>query len=105
DPNREDQFTYARQSRDLVEAIPLSNPTNIILEPAHTAQLPFIAEAKHTWCYFYEKAESAYQQKDWKQVLALIDEAQSLGYQPQDAVEWLSYIEAQAFAGHLAARQ
>jgi len=105
DPNREDQFTYARQSRDLVEAIPLSDPTNIILEPAHTAQLPFIAEAKRTWCYFYEKAELAYQQKDWKQVLALIDEAQSLGYQPQDAVEWLSYIEAQAFARNLEAAQ
>jgi len=100
DPNREDQFTYARQSRDLVEAIPLSDLTNIIPEPARTAQLPFIPKAKRTWCYFYEKAELAYQQKDWKQVLALIDEAQSLGYQPQDAVEWLSYIEAQALTGN-----
>jgi hypothetical protein len=38
-------------------------------------------------------------------VLALIDEAHSLGYQPQDPVEWLTYIEAQAFAGNLEAAQ
>ena len=105
DPNRGDQIIYARQSLFLVDAISLSDPSNIISDTTQTAKLPFLVEAEHRWCYFYTKAELAYQKKDWKHVIALIDEAQSLGYQPEDSVEWLSYIEAQAFVGNFEAAQ
>ena len=105
DPLRGDQITYAQKSRLLVEAVPLSDPSNIIVNYAQTAKLPFLVEPKHTWCYFYAKAELAYQQQDWKQVIDHIDEAISLGYRPADSFEWLSYIEAQALMGNVETAQ
>jgi hypothetical protein len=85
----------------LVNAIPLSDPSNIILDSDQTVKLPFLPEPKHTWCYYFAKAELAYQQKDWKQVIDLITKAKSLGYKPEDPFEWLSYIEAQALTGNI----
>ena len=105
DPARGDQVTYAQHSRFLVEAIPLSDPSNILVNSAATPNLPFLAEQKHTWCYFYAKAELAYQEKNWKQVIELVDEAVAEGYQPEDPFEWLTYIEAQAHAGNLESAQ
>jgi len=105
DPLRGDQITYAQKSRLLVEAVPLSDPSNIIVNYAQTAKLPFLVEPKHTWCYFYAKAELAYQQQDWKQVIERVDEAISLGYRPADSFEWLSYIEAQALIGNVETAQ
>lgn len=96
EPARGDATTYARQSRFLVEAIPLSDLSNIIVDADQTAKLPFLLEPEHQWCYYFAKAELARQQSDWQQVIDLIDEARSLGYQPEDPFEWLTYIEAQA---------
>ncbi|HEU0296109.1 MAG TPA: hypothetical protein VFR47_25455 [Anaerolineales bacterium] len=101
DPLRGDQVTYAQRSRVLAEAIPLSDLSNIIVNNGSTAKLPFLAEPEHSWCYYYARAELAYQQQDWKQVIELIDEATSLGYRPEDPFEWLSYIEARALLGDL----
>jgi hypothetical protein len=105
DPRRGDQITYGQQSHFLVEAIPLSDPSNIMMNHAQTARLPFWAESEHTWCYYYSKAELAYQQQDWQRVVDLVDEATSLGYRPEDPFEWLTYIEAQARMGNLQAAQ
>jgi hypothetical protein len=102
DPRRGDQITYAQRSRILVEAVPLSDLSNIIVN-GQTAKLPFLAEPEHSWCYYYAKAELAYQQQDWKQVIELIDEATSSGYSPEDPFEWLPYIEAQALTGNIRA--
>jgi hypothetical protein len=96
DKARHDDITYGRQSRFLVNAVPLSDPSNIIVNTDQTAKLSFLSEPSHTWCYYFAKAELAYQQSDWKKVIALIDEARSLGYEPEDPFEWLTYIEAQA---------
>jgi hypothetical protein len=101
DPARGDEVTYGRQSRYLVEAIPLSDLSNILVDADRTAQLPFLAEPEHTWCYYFAKAELARQQGDWEQVVALIDEAKTLGYRPEDPFEWLTYIEAQAMMGNI----
>jgi hypothetical protein len=100
DPARGDEITYGRQSRFLVEAIPLSDLSNI-LAAGQTPQISFLREPEHTWCYYYARAELAYQEKDFKQVIALIDEATSLGFGPEDPFEWLTYIEAQALAGDM----
>jgi hypothetical protein len=98
DPARGDAVTYGRQSRFLVEAIPLSDLSNIV--PAdQTPRIPFFTEPEHTWCYYFAKAELAYQQDDLDHVIDLIDEAISLGYGPEDPFEWLTYIAAQAMAG------
>ena len=66
-------------------------------------KLPFLSEPGHTWCYYYAKAELAYQKEDWNQVITLINEATSLNYYPEDPFEWLAYIEAQAFMGNIEA--
>ena len=103
DPARGDEITYHRQSRFLVEAIPLSDPSRIIVDSDQTAKLPFLSEPEHTWCYYYAKAELAYQKDDWNQVIHLMEEAISLGYEPGDPFEWLTYIEAQALTGNVEA--
>jgi hypothetical protein len=96
DPARADEITYGKQSRFLVEAIPLSDLSNIIVDVDQTAQLPFLSEPEHTWCYYFAKAELARQQGNWERVVQLIEEARSSGYEPEDPLEWLTYIEAQA---------
>jgi hypothetical protein len=101
DPTRADEVTYGKQSRFLVEAIPLSDLSNIMVDANPTAQLPFLSEPEHTWCYYFEKAELARQQGDWDQVIELTDVATSLGYEPEDVFEWLTYIEAQALTGNM----
>ena len=101
DPARGDEITYGRQSRFLVEAIPLSDTSNIIMNNDQAAKLPFLSEPNHTWCYYYAKAELARQKGDWLQVNALFDEAISLGFQPEDPFEWLVYIEAKAMIGEI----
>jgi len=101
DPARGDEITYARESRFLVNAIPLSDPSLINIESNGTAKLPFLQEPKHTWCYYYARAELAYQKGDWNQVVDLINEAISLKYEPEDPFEWLTFIEAQAFIGNI----
>jgi hypothetical protein len=105
DPARGDQITYGRQSRFLVDAIPLSDPSRIILDSDQTAKLPFLSEPEHTWCYYYAKSELAYQKSDWDQAIHLMEEAISLGYQPEDPFEWLTFIEAQALTGNIKAAQ
>ena len=103
DPARGDEITYGRQSRFLVDAIPLSDPTLIILDKSETARLPFLSEPDHTWCYYYVKAELSRQRGDLNQASELIAEAISLGYAPEDPFEWLTYIESQAMIGNIEA--
>jgi hypothetical protein len=98
-----DEITYSGQSKYLVKAIPLSNPDLIRVNAVATPKLPFLAEAKHDWCYYYTKAELARQSKDWNGVNALLSEATSLGYQAGDPFEWLVFIEAKAMTGDLKA--
>jgi hypothetical protein len=88
-----------------VDAIPLSDLSNILVDASQTAKLPFLSEPEHTWCYYFAKAELARQRGDWVQVIDLMEEARTLGYEPEDPFEWLTYIEAQAFTGNLEAAQ
>ncbi len=100
-----DENTYARASDYLLKAIPLSRPDLIIADKEIVAQLPFLVEPKHTWCYYYTKAELARQRNDWKLVIDLYDEAASLGYKPDDPFEFLVVIEAQAMMGDSSAAE
>ena len=59
----------------------------------------FGQEPSHDWCYLYEKAELAVQYQDWKDAIALADQAQTMGYQPDQSSansprEWMPFIEA-----------
>jgi len=105
DPALGDQDTYAYLSKDLVSAIPLSDPSQIIVDSNHKMGIPFFKEPKHQWCYYYTKAELARQKKDWKEIIRLMDEAKASGYKPADPFEWLPYIEAQAQIGDVYAAE
>jgi hypothetical protein len=96
DPAYGDQETYEKQSRYLVEAIPLSNPGNaLVVGPI--ARPTFIPEPTHSWCYYYTKAEAfAHDFRDWGSVITLDREAQAKGFAPEDPLEWLPFIEANA---------
>src|SRR6266498_3608074 len=96
-----DESAYNRQSVFLRKAIPLSNPDLIIPTSDGTAKLPFVAEPKHTWCYYYTRAELARQQNDWKQVIDMYNKAASLGYGTNDPFEMLVFIEAQGMNGNM----
>ena len=105
DPAMGDQKTYARESADLVDAIPLSNPDLILADVDQTVHLPFLAEPEHTWCYYYTKSELARQKKDWKQVTDLYSEAAASGYSSDDPFEWLVFIEAYAMSDQIEVAQ
>lgn len=100
DPNRGDAVTYSRERDVLTQAIPLSDVSRIIPNPATPAVPMFFPEPKHEWCYFFTKAELAQQQGDHEQVVVLGNEAMSLGYSAQDPNEWLVFIEAYALTGN-----
>ncbi len=101
DPALGDAETYAKFPESLTAPIPISDPSRIITNAASPAlpDPPFIKEPAHTWCYYYEKAELARQVKDWNQVAELGAEADQKGFAPQDALEWLPFIEAYARTG------
>jgi hypothetical protein len=105
DPTLGDQYTYAGFSKYLVDAIPLSDTSRIVVDPNSTMGIPFFKEPKHQWCYYYTKAELARQKKNWKEVIRLMDEAKASGYRPTDPFEWLPYIEAQSMTGDLNAAE
>ncbi|HEY9076016.1 MAG TPA: hypothetical protein VIO61_05700 [Anaerolineaceae bacterium] len=94
---------YISGSPDLVQrAISLSNLNQIIVDPAQPAHPPEIVygtEPKHRWCYYFEKADLARQQKQWRQIAALGEEAFRQGYYPADPAEYLPFIEADARLG------
>lgn len=105
DPALEDQLTYASLSPNLVDAIPLSDPSRIMVNANSEMGIPFLTEPEHQWCYYYTKAELARQKHEWQEIIRLMDEAKAMGYQPADPFEWLPYIEAQARTGNITAAE
>ncbi len=90
--------------RDLSRAVPLTSLDWIDTE----ARLPeaklvdFLGpEPAHDWCYFFEKADLARQRGDWTEVAAIGAEALQTGDEPNDASEWLPFIEANARIGEV----
>jgi len=106
DPARGDAEIYARLPETLTDAIPLSNPSLIITDPEIPASPTFLRdEPEHTWCYYFTKAELAYQTADYAKVIALETEAASLNHSPEDLNEWLIFIEVHALTGDLQSAQ
>ncbi len=106
DPSRGDAEIYARLPETLTDAISLSDPSLIITDPEIPASPAFLTnEPEHTWCYYFTKAELAYQTADYTKVIALEAEAASLNHSPEDLNEWLIFIEAHALTGDLRSAQ
>ncbi len=54
----------------------------------------FGQEPSPTWCYFYQKADLAYQYQDWSEISALWEDAQAEDFAPKNTMEYLPFIEA-----------
>ena len=84
----------------LAEALPISNLSRIERQPRGVpVEAIFGKEPPHDWCYYFQKASLARQYKDWAEVARLGDEAQKLGFGPNNPQEWLPFIEGYARAG------
>ncbi len=65
------------------------------------ARLPSIygPEPPHGWCYYFQKADLARQQKRWEEVAQLAEKAFRLQDHPNDPMEYFPFIEAYAHLG------
>ena len=68
--------------------------------PPQPAQSIFGSEPKHEWCYYYEKADLALQQSDFKKIVTLGDEVLKQDLHPNDAIEWMPFLQAFAISGN-----
>ncbi len=59
----------------------------------------FGSEPPHDWCYYYQMAQLARQQRNWQAVATLGDEAIGAGHAPNDPMEWLVFMQAFAYTG------
>jgi hypothetical protein len=80
-----------------------SKISNVVLNTNFQSPPPVIFgnEPPHTWCYYYEKADLAAQQGDWKTVASLGEKALSLGFYPSDSVEWMPFLQAYVKLGEI----
>lgn len=59
----------------------------------------FGPEPVKSWCYYYQKAQLARQQRNWTQTAAYGDQALDASYSPADPMEWLVFLQAFAYTG------
>ncbi len=59
----------------------------------------FGEEPEHGWCYFYQKADLARQRGEWEKIPVLLKEALDAGHYPEDALEWMPFLQASAVLG------
>jgi hypothetical protein len=69
------------------------------VQPPTLPAFIFGSEPAHTWCYYYEKAELAFQKGEWETIVSLGDEAIQKGEYPIDRVEWFPFLQAYASLG------
>jgi len=85
------------------EALFLSKP-NLISEalesPLDAFSMRVIGKPpEKAWCYFFEKADAAFQFKKWSDVVVIYQEAINKGLTPRDGREWVPFVESFAFLG------
>ena len=75
----------------------VSSPSRIVSAPASVPPPEIYGtEPKHTWCYYFEKADLAAQMQDWATAAQLWDEATSQGMHAGNGVELMPFINAYA---------
>jgi hypothetical protein len=79
----------------------VSNP-NVILEsngmtPPETI---FGKEPEHNWCYYYQKADLARQNKDWEATISLAENARQANFYAKNGTEYIPFIEGYAHLGN-----
>ena len=80
---------------------PLSKVERVLtnVTPPKPAESIFGPEPAHNWCFYFQKAELALQNDDWKQIIALGDEVRKMELHPQDSIEWMPFLQAYANVG------
>lgn len=92
----------------LQKAIPLTNFSRILSDPGDRPQPSerlFGVENRDTWCYYYQTAELARQNRDWAKISQLGRDAQAAGLSAQQPSEWMVFIEGFARSGDLQTAQ
>lgn len=80
--------------------IPHQNKSRIVLESDH--QLPkdiFGTDYIHDWCYYFEKADLAFDRQDYTEALRLYDELTAKGIIYGNPTEFRPFIKSAAYAG------
>ncbi len=87
------------------EAAALSS--SMWITPEKTASQPNVygSEPPRGWCYYFEKADLARQQKDWEEVVRIGEIAFALDDHPNDPVERFVFIEGYAHTSDWARAQ
>ena len=92
-------YLYSKQVQD---AAAISNLDLIIADTAQRTPPAYLfgSEPVHTWCYYFEKAELARQVNNYALAYSLVQQANQLGFYPEDATEWYPYIDSVLHEGH-----
>ena len=76
------------------------NKTRILLESEHRMPADiFGTDYVHDWCYYFEKADLAFDRQDYAEALRLFDEAAANGISIGNATEMRPFIKSAAFSG------
>lgn len=59
----------------------------------------FGPEPEHGWCYYYQKAALARQQRNWQEIVRLGNIVLSQGLKPQDKTEWMPFLMGYVVVG------
>jgi len=92
-----DESTLSKNADFWRSALPFSNLNTIITNPT-VSRVPqekyFGIEDTNQWCYFFEKADLARQNQDWKSVIYFYKSAQDLDLSPYKIAEYVPFLEA-----------
>jgi hypothetical protein len=102
DPVEADNWMLPGSLRD---TLPLATTAPILPaaadgQPRTPPQAVFGVEPPHGWCYDFEKADLARQQKDWAAVARIGDQAFAGSDHPNDPAERFVFIEGYAHVGN-----
>ena len=76
---------------DRIKNVP-ENPDSFLLKYLYT-------KTEQDWCYYYEKADLAYQYEEWNEIINLWEVANKNGLKPDNGFEYIPFIEAFARSG------
>lgn len=81
----------------------LTNFDQIIDTGADSIPFPqaFGKISTNQWCYYFEQADLARQEKDWVKVINLYDQASAQGFEPTESIEYIPLIQALAETGQI----
>jgi uncharacterized membrane protein YhdT len=98
--------TFSLADSPALRALAFASQAELI-QTAPKAGVPpaalFGAEPEHGWCFYFAKASLASQRTDWEDVTAIQGEVDRLGLHPNDQIEWMPFLQAQAYLGDLRA--